>query len=241
MKTADPARLPRHVAIIMDGNGRWAKKRFSPRKAGHAAGAQALRRLVERMDKLGFERLTVFAFSTENWKRSDEEVYDIMNLLRDYIRQYAEDADGSAVSIGFIGDLSRLDEDLRSKIHELRLMTKNHPGMKLTIAVNYGGRDDIVRAAKAFAADAADGRADPAALDEAVFSAYLDTAGSPDPDLLIRTSGEMRLSNFLLWQCAYSEIYVTDRLWPDFTIDDMMEAAREFQKRDRRFGSRQRS
>lgn len=238
MKTSvDYSQLPHHIAVIMDGNGRWAKRRFQPRKAGHRAGAQALRRLCESMNDLGFKELTVFAFSTENWKRSDEEVADLMNLLREYIRQYIEDTKKNNMVIDFIGDLSRLPDDLRRSIFDLRMMTKRNAGMRLNIAINYGGRDEIVRAAKQLAKQSAAGDLNPDGITEAVFADYLDTKGLPDPDLLIRTSGEKRLSNFMLWQSAYSELFFTDKLWPDFTIEDMLEAVSAFQNRVRRFGN----
>ena len=223
---------PRHIAIIMDGNGRWAKQRLLPRKAGHRAGAQALRRLCEKMNALSYPELTVYAFSTENWRRSDQEVSDLMNLLREYIRQYIEDTKKNNMSISTIGDLSRLDADLQESIEGLVEMTKDNAGMRLNIAINYGGRDEIVRAARAVSGMAPD------SITEDVFAAHLDTEGQPDPDLLIRTSGEMRLSNFMLWQCAYSELYFSQKLWPDFTIDDLNEAVRVFRQRQRNFGAR---
>ena len=234
----DKEHLPHHIAIIMDGNGRWAKKRFLIRKAGHKAGAQALRSLAEKMNGMGFPMLTVYAFSTENWKRSEAEVYDLMNLLRDYIRQYIEDTKKNNMRINVIGDKTRLDADLQESIAHLEQLTKNNEGMCVNIAINYGGRDDILRAAKKAAKDAAAGRIQLKELDEALFSHYLDTGDLPDPELLIRTSGEMRLSNFMLWQCAYAELYFCDKLWPDFTMNDLLEAVAVYQERERRFGGR---
>ncbi|MCL2855565.1 MAG: isoprenyl transferase [Defluviitaleaceae bacterium] len=230
----DMQNLPRHIAIIMDGNGRWAKKFFMKRSAGHRAGAQALRRLVEEMDKAGFEILTVYAFSTENWKRDEDEVAYLMGLIHEYIQQYISDAEDSNTRIRCIGDLSALEPNLQERIAHLADITKEKTGMLLNIALNYGGRDDILRAVRQLAADSI-----PIAdINEATLSARLDTANLPDPDLIIRTSGEMRLSNFLLWQAAYSEFYATDILWPDFKIKHLYEAITHFQKRERRFGGR---
>lgn len=230
--------IPKHIAIIMDGNGRWAKKRFLARKAGHKAGAQALRNLSEEMNKLGFQYLTIYAFSTENWKRSEEEVYDLMNLLRDYIKQYIADTKKNNMRINVIGDISKLDEDLRESIEYLKQLTVENKGMCVNIAVNYGGRDEIVRAAIKIAWECYENRISLDDISGELFSAYLDTGKFPDPELLIRTSGEMRLSNFLLWQCAYSELYFSEKLWPDYKIDDLLEAVYFFQNRERRFGGR---
>jgi len=234
----DKQNLPEHVAIIMDGNGRWAKKFLMKRAAGHRAGAQALRRLVERMNAEGFKMLTVYAFSTENWKRDDEEVSYLMGLIHEYIQQYINDAKKNNVRMQTIGDLSRLEPALQEKIAQLTRMTANYDGLTLNIAINYGGRDEIIRAASSFAKDVAGGKASTNNLDEVAFSRYLDTANMPDPDIIIRTSGEMRLSNFLLWQAAYAEFLPMDVLWPDFKIDHMYQAVAQFQRRDRRFGGR---
>ena len=231
-------RLPSHIAIIMDGNGRWAKKRLLTKKAGHKAGAQALRTLSEEMNKLGFRCLTIYAFSTENWKRSEEEVYDLMNLLRDYIKQYINDTKKNNMRINTVGDISKLDSDLQISIAHLKDLTINNEGMCVNIAVNYGGRDEIVRAARDIAKTYSEGNLRASDVSEELFSEYLDTAEFPDPELLIRTSGEMRLSNFMLWQCAYSELYFSQKLWPDFKINDLLEAVYNFQNRDRRFGGR---
>ncbi|MDR2903634.1 MAG: isoprenyl transferase [Clostridiales bacterium] len=234
----DLNRLPEHIAIIMDGNGRWAKKRLLSRKAGHKAGAQALRVLSEEMNAMGFHYLTVYAFSTENWNRSEEEVYDLMNLLRDYIQQYIEDTKKNNMRVNVIGDRSRLDRDLQDSIAYLEQLTLENDGLCVNIAVNYGGRDEITRAAKKLAADCMDRKINLDEINPDRFAAYLDTTDIPDPELLIRTSGEMRLSNFILWQCAYSEFYFSDKLWPDYKIADLLEAIWHFQNRDRRFGGR---
>ncbi len=230
--------LPNHIGIIMDGNGRWAKKRLMARKAGHKAGATALRKLSEAMNAYGFKNLTVFAFSTENWKRSAEEVSDIMNLLRDYIKQYIEDTEKNNMRINVIGDITRLDQDIQDSIRHLQDLTINKEGMCINIAINYGSRDEIIRAVRNMAKACQKNRLSPEDIDEALFSSYLDTAGFNDPELLIRTSGEKRISNFMLWQCAYSELYFSDKLWPDFGINDLMAAVYDYQNRNRRFGGR---
>ena len=234
----DKNNLPGHIAIIMDGNGRWAKKYLMKRVAGHRAGATALRRLVERMNKDGFKMLTVYAFSTENWKRDDEEVSYLMGLMHEYIQQYIDDAKKNNVKMTVIGDMSRLEPSLRVKIAQLKEMTQNNDGLLLCIALNYGGRNEIARAAAKIARDAAAGRLAPDDIDETVFAARLDTADMPDPDIIIRTSGEMRLSNFLLWQAAYAEFVPMDVLWPDFKIDHLYKAVAQYQSRERRFGGR---
>jgi len=234
----DKKNLPEHIAIIMDGNGRWAKKFLMKRAAGHRAGATALRRLVERMNQDGFKMLTVYAFSTENWKRDDEEVAYLMGLLHEYIQQYIDDAKKNNVKMTVIGDMSRLEPSLRVKIVHLKEITANNDGMLLCIALNYGGRDEIARAAAKIARNVAMGVIKPDDVDEEAFAAQLDTAGMPDPDLIIRTSGEMRLSNFLLWQAAYAEFIAMDVLWPDFKIDHLYQAVAQYQSRERRFGGR---
>jgi len=223
-----------HIAVIMDGNGRWAKERLLSTKAGHAAGIQAVRKLAGKMNVAGFKMLTVWVFSTENWKRSQEEVTDFMGLLRQFFKQYIDDSKNNNIRIGVIGDVSRLDKDLKESITKVIELTKNHTGMQVNIAVNYGGRDDIVRATKKMMADGVR----PAEVDEKLFSSYLDTAGMPDPDLLIRTGGDLRLSNFMLWQLAYTEFYYCNKFWPDFEFEDLEEAIASFGKRDRRFGGR---
>jgi len=233
-KQIDKGNLPRHVAIIMDGNGRWAKKFFMKRSAGHRAGAQALRKLVEDMDKAGFEILTVYAFSTENWKRDEDEVAYLMGLLHEYIQQYIDDSQNSNVRLRCIGDMTALEQSLQDKIAHMEEITKNKTGMLLNIALNYGGRDEILRAVRRLVAEGVKA----GNVDEAAITNRLDTAGLPDPDLIIRTSGEMRLSNFLLWQAAYSEFYATDILWPDFKIKHLYEAINHYSGRERRFGGR---
>ena len=230
--------VPEHVAIIMDGNGRWAKRRLLGAQAGHRAGAQNLRKLAASAEGLGIKYLTVFAFSTENWARPAEEVETLMGLIREYIGQYISDSKKNEMRVSVIGERSRLAEDLRAKITDLENLTAGKKGLHVVIALNYGGRDDIVRAAKKISKGAAAGNVDPDGINERAFASYLDTGGLPDPDLLIRTSGEFRLSNFLLWQCAYSEIFVSPKLWPDFDENDLQNAIAQYQKRDRRYGSR---
>jgi undecaprenyl diphosphate synthase len=234
LKNGEP---PEHIAIIMDGNGRWASKRFLTRNAGHRAGAEALRKLSERMNGQ-FKYLTVYALSTENWSRPADEVSGLMALLGDYIQQYIDDSKKNNMRINVIGELSRLEARLREKILYLMDLTKEHAGMCVNIAINYGGRDEIVRAVRRACADVLDGRILPEAIDQTRFSAYLDTEGIPDPDLVIRTSCEMRLSNFLTWQSAYAEFYSSPKLLPDFSYDDLMEAVEVYMKRERRFGGR---
>lgn len=230
--------LPEHIAIIMDGNGRWAKKRFMPRSFGHRAGAQALNKLLKEADKLGIKHMTVYAFSTENWSRSKEEVDSLMKLLREYIDDYIKDNETSSVKIDSIGDLSKLDEDLQIKIEKLKKISSVKEGLNLHIALNYGGRDEIIRAVKKMYQDIEDGIISNDDISERLFSEYLDTKGIPDPELIIRTSGEMRLSNFLPWQSTYSEIYISDKQWPDFDIDELNKAIEHYKNRERRFGGR---
>ena len=233
-----PEGVPEHIAIIMDGNGRWAKRRLLTKSAGHKAGAQALRRLAVEAEKIGVKYLTVYAFSTENWTRPQDEVDALMNLIHDYIQQYIDDSKKNDMRICVIGDLSRLSSELQRKIAGLEDLTKDKKGLRVNIALNYGGRDDITRAARKLAADVKGGRKTLNEIDEKIFASYLDTSGIPDPDLLIRTSGEMRISNFLLWQTAYTEMYFCDKLWPDFTIKDLERAIEQYRQRDRRYGGR---
>jgi undecaprenyl diphosphate synthase len=228
--------IPEHVAVIMDGNGRWAKKRMMPRNYGHSQGAKALEDICENCDKLGIKYLTVYAFSTENWKRSVEEVSGIMNLFRKYLVNSIERSNNANMKVNIIGRRDRLDEDILAKIDELEKSTANNTGLCFNIAINYGGRDEIVRAASEIAEKVKTGELKTEDIDEARFSSYLDTRDIPDPDLLIRTSGEERLSNFLLWQLAYSEFYFTDVLWPDFDMEALVDAVRYYNKRERRFG-----
>lgn len=227
-------RRPRHVAIIMDGNGRWAKKRGLPRTAGHAAGSEVFRKIAYACRDLGVEHLTVYAFSTENWKRPSDEVAAIMKLLNKYLHESIETMAKDHIRLRVMGDLNGLSPELRELVRETDEISAGYAGFQANVCINYGGRDEILRAARSFAADYV---ADPSlTLDEARFSDYLDSTGIPDPDLLIRPGGEQRISNFLLWQCAYAEFYFTDVLWPDFTVEELKKAIAVFQQRDRRYG-----
>ena len=230
-----PSDLPRHIAIIMDGKGRWAKKRGLPRTAGHAAGAETFRRVATYCKDLGLDYLTVYAFSTENWKRPPEEVETIMRLLEQYLGEAIEKMERDGIRLKFFGDTSVLSDKLRGLIHETDGITA-HLGkvFQANVCVNYGGRDEIVRAARQWAERVKSGEEN--ALTEDVFASLLDSAGIPDPELLIRPGGEMRISNFLMWQTAYSEMVFTDTLWPDFGEKDINAAIAQYQKRDRRFG-----
>lgn len=228
--------IPQHVAIIMDGNGRWAKKRLMPRNFGHKEGAKVVEQICEDAHELGIKYLTVYAFSTENWKRSVEEVTGIMNLLRRYLVDCIERASKNDMRVRVIGDRTALDTDIVEKINELEEKTKQYNGLNFTIALNYGGRDEIRRATVKLVRDVKEGKLGEDEIDENIISSYLDTADMPDPDLMIRTSGEQRLSNYLIWQLAYAEYYYTDVLWPDFTIEDLKAAIRYYNGRERRFG-----
>ena len=228
--------LPRHVAIIMDGNGRWAKRRGLPRTAGHAAGAETFRTIATYCQKIGVEYLTVYAFSTENWKRPLEEVSAIIGLLKKYLLESIEKMERDKIRLHFFGDLDALPPELRELTVRTDDISTHYDGMQVNVCFNYGGRDEIVRAARAFAADCAAGKKDPAQLTEADFSNYLYSAGVPDPDLVIRPSGEVRISNFLLWQSAYAEFYYTDVLWPDFSKEELNKALAAYQGRSRRYG-----
>jgi len=230
----DHARLPRHIAIVMDGNGRWAKKRGLPRKAGHAVGAEKFRQIATYCKDIGIEFLTVYAFSTENWKRPADEVLTIMGLLEKYLHEAIGQMERDRVKMKFFGDVSVLSRDLQALIRETEEISTRFDGVQVNICLNYGSRDEILRAVRTYAEDYAKGNA--AILTEEVFGGYLYSAGVPDPDLIIRPSGERRLSNFLLWQSAYSEFYFTDVLWPDFTPQELNRAILDFQKRDRRYG-----
>ena len=233
----EPDRLPRHVAIIMDGNGRWAAKRGLPRSAGHAAGAETFRRVATYCKEIGIEFLTVYAFSTENWKRPPDEIGTIMELLEKYLREALEKMERDRVKMRFFGDVSILSEELRELICETERVSQRFEGVQVNICLNYGGRDEILRAAGRYAADVAEGRIPAGSQpDEEVFSQYMFSSGIPDPDLIIRPSGEMRMSNFLLWQSAYSELYFTDVLWPDFSERELDRAIATYQNRDRRYG-----
>ena len=229
-------RPPRHIAIIMDGNGRWAKKRGLARTAGHAAGAEAFRRTANYCRTLGVEYLTVYAFSTENWKRSEEEVSGIMTLLARYLREALRDMEKNHVRFRFFGDLSRLSPELRKLCLEAQSRSDEYHEVQVNFCLNYGGRDEIVRAVKAFAQDVREGKADPDDMTEELLSSYLDSANVPDPELVIRPSGELRTSNFLPWQTVYSEFVFMNVLWPDFSPEDLDAAIEEYHRRNRRFG-----
>ena len=226
----DFSRIPQHVAIIMDGNGRWAKQR------GHQAGAETVHIIAEEAARLGIKYLTLYTFSTENWKRSAEEVGALMKLFRYYMVRLLKIANENNVRVKMIGDKYRFAPDIIEGIDNLTEGTRNNTGMTFVIAINYGGRDEIVRAARKLVEDYRANDKDVASIDESLFAGYLDTAGIPDPDLLIRTSGELRLSNFLLWQLAYSEFYFTDVPWPDFKKEELVKAIEKYNERDRRYG-----
>jgi len=228
---------PSHVAIIMDGNGRWATQRGRPRLYGHHAGARRVREIVEACPNLGVKYLTVFAFSTENWKRTQAEVSGLMTLFRRYISREAQTLIDNGIRVRFIGDRIKLDETLVRMMDELELMTADNDAVHLTIALNYGGRDEVARATKRLAREVAAGRIDPETVDDETLARFLDTYVLPDPDLVIRTSGEARISNFLLWQSAYSEYEFVDTLWPDFTNEEFARIVARFSARHRRFGA----
>jgi len=226
--------IPRHIAIILDGNGRWAKKQGLPRTAGHAAGAETFRKIAYYCRDIGVEYLTVYAFSTENWKRPTDEVKTIMRLLDKYLQEAIEVMSREGMRVRVLGDVSGLSPELQALVHRADEVADEATGCQANLCINYGGRDEIVRAARRYAEDFAAGKA--GELTEEAFSSYLYTAGMPDPDLLIRPGGEQRLSNYLLWQCAYAEFYFTDVLWPDFTTAELDKAIEVFRKRDRRYG-----
>ncbi|NNJ80120.1 MAG: isoprenyl transferase [Xanthomonadales bacterium] len=228
--------LPRHIAIVMDGNGRWAQKRKRPRTFGHQAGQKSLRQIVEHCGQIGVPELTVFAFSSENWNRPRQEVSRLMELFLRALDKEARELDENDVRIRFIGDSGAFTPELQEKMTQAQARTSKNQHMKLNVAVNYGGRWDIVQASRAIAAEAAAGRLSPERIDEAIFNRYTALPQSPDPDLFIRTGGEMRVSNFLLWQCAYTEYYFSPALWPDFSPAHLDAAIAEFQRRERRFG-----
>lgn len=228
--------VPRHIAIVLDGNGRWAQKRGLPRTAGHAAGSENFRTIATYCRDIGVSYLTVYAFSTENWKRSTEEVGAIMGLLKKYLFEALEKMERDHIRLNFFGDLSKLSPDLRELADKTLETSTRYDGFQANICLNYGGRDEIVRAARRFAQDCVEGRCDPADLTEADFGRLLFSGDIPDPDLIIRPSGELRLSNFLLWQSAYSEYYFTDVLWPDFGPAQLEEAIAAYNGRQRRFG-----
>ena len=227
---------PEHIAIIMDGNGRWAKKRGLPRTAGHAAGAETFRRIATYCRSIGVKYLTVYAFSTENWKRSREEVECIMALFEKYLHEAIDEMEQDHIRLKVLGDLSRISPELRALIERTAEISTHYDGFQANVCINYGGRDEIVHAARRFAAQCAAGERKPEELTEEAFGGLLYTAGIPDPELIIRPSGEERVSNFLLWQSAYAEYYFTDVLWPDFDERELDRAIAAYQKRDRRFG-----
>ena len=229
-------KVPQHIAIILDGNGRWAKAKGMPRNYGHAQGSKNVERICEEAWRMGIKYLTVYAFSPENWSRPEGEVAALMTLLRNYMKTCLKTAAKNDMKIRVIGDIEPLDEDIKNRIRELEAATVNNGGLNFTIALNYGSRDEMTRAARKMAKDCAEGKLDPEQIDESVFESYLDTHGIPDPDLMIRTSGEQRLSNYLLWQLAYSEFYFTDVPWPDFTKEELAKAIEEYNHRHRRFG-----
>ena len=234
----DKSALPKHVAIIMDGNGRWAKKRSLPRMMGHRAGADALRKVSRFAGNMGIEYITVYAFSTENWKRSDEEVSGLMSLLLEYLKNAEKELGADDVRIRVIGDTSRFSDEIKEQIERVEALTQNNKSVTVTLALNYGGRDEILRAARKIALDVKSGALSAKDIDEELFSSNLYTSYMPDPDLIIRTSGEMRLSNYLLWQSSYSEFYFTPVLWPDFGEKEFTQAIDEYLSRNRRFGGR---
>ncbi len=238
IETMENLVIPKHIAIILDGNGRWAKARKLPRKMGHAEGCKTVEKTVEDAARLGVEYLTVYGFSTENWKRSEEEVGALMQLFRYYMKRLLKVAKKNNVRVKMIGDKRRFAQDIIDGINALEEETKDNTGLTFVIAVNYGGRDEIRRATIKLAEDVKEGKLEPDQITEDTIKGYLDTATIPDPDLLIRTSGEFRLSNYLLWQCAYTEFYVTDVLWPDFNKEELIRAIYDYNKRDRRFGGR---
>ena len=227
---------PKHIAIIMDGNGRWAKKRGLPRNAGHKAGAETFRRIADHCHQIGVKYLTVYAFSTENWKRSEEEVSGIMRLLENYLTEALRDMQKNHIRFRLFGDIRRLSPRLQQLCRETMEQSAGFDECQVNFCINYGGRDEIIRAVKQYAAEVAEGKRDPDSLTEADFEMYLDSAGVPDPELVIRPSGELRTSNFLLWQSAYSEYVFMDVLWPDFTGEHLDAAIEEFHRRNRRFG-----
>lgn len=228
--------IPGHIAIIMDGNGRWAKRRGMPRIAGHNEGVESVRDTVEACGQLGVKYLTLYAFSTENWKRPQEEVSLLMRLLLRALKDETDRLHRNNVRIQAIGDIAKLPQEVQDELFEDIAKTRNNTGLTLILALSYSGRWDITGAVKRLVQDAAEGKISPDAVDEQLIGSYLSTGNVPDPDLLIRTSGEFRISNFLLWQLAYTEIYITERLWPAFRRDELYEAIRSYQKRERRFG-----
>jgi undecaprenyl diphosphate synthase len=227
--------VPRHIAIILDGNGRWAKKRGLPRTAGHAVGSETFRKIAMYCRDIGVDYLTVYAFSTENWKRPEEEIKTIMRLLNKYLHEAIETMERDHIKMRVFGDVAGLPEELQKLVAETNEISKRYEGFQANICLNYGGRAEIIHAAERYAADRMEGKIE-GPLTEEGFSEYLYSSGVPDPDLLIRPGGEQRISNFLLWQCAYSEFYFTDVLWPDFSPEELDKAIEVYRKRDRRYG-----
>jgi len=232
----DTEKIPRHIAIIMDGNGRWAKERKLPRSAGHKAGVETIREIVKECSKLKINYLTLYAFSTENWKRPKEEVSTLMKLLVEYLSKEIQELNSNNVVINSIGDISKLPLICQKELMHAYEVTKNNTGLILNLALNYGGRNEIINAFKQMYKDLKNNKLKEEEICENIFSKYLYTSGMPDPDIIIRTSGEQRLSNFLLWQCAYSEFWISDVKWPDFKKEHLHEAILDYQRRDRRFG-----
>lgn len=232
----DKDNMPRHIAIIMDGNGRWAKRRKLPRTMGHKAGVETIRKVIKETHILGIKYLTLYAFSTENWKRPKDEVSALMKLLVEYLRSELQELNKNGVVIKILGDINMLPKDAQSEVKEAMEITKNNTGVVLNIAFNYGGRDEIIRAVKLVSNDVKSGKLSIEDIDEKTLEKYLYTNGTPDPDLIIRPSGEQRISNFLLWQCAYSEFWYSNVCWPDFKEEHLHEAIYDYQHRDRRYG-----
>lgn len=232
----DDNNIPKHVAMIMDGNGRWAKSRNLPRTMGHKAGVETIRRIIKEADRLGIKYVTFYAFSTENWKRPETEVNALMNLLVQYLKDEIIDLHNNGVILRILGDIENIPSKCRKQIEEAVTLTKDNEGLVLNIAFNYGGRDEILRSVKLIIDDIEQGKINKNDIDQKLFSNYLYTKDSPDPDLIIRPSGEQRISNFLLWQCAYSEFWYSNVNWPDFKERDLQQAIYDYQNRDRRFG-----
>jgi len=229
--------MPKHIAIIMDGNRRWARAQGKPAGFGHKAGAKTLEKIVRYANKIGLEHITVYAFSTENWKRAEEEVSALMMLLQNYLDDYSKRADSENIKVKILGDITALSQSMQKSIIDCMERTKNNTGVTFNIALNYGGRDEIIKAVQNVARQVKDGKIEIESINEEIISNNLYTAGQPDPDLLIRTSGEIRLSNFLPWQLVYSEFLFIDKNWPDFTEEDLDNAIVEYQKRTRKFGA----
>lgn len=229
--------IPKHVAIILDGNGRWAKKNNKPRNFGHSEGSKNVERICKEAYNLGIEYITLYAFSTENWKRPKDEVKELMRLLKQYLKQSIKESKKNNMKVSVIGDISVLSKDMQDSIIKLEEESRDNTGLNLQVAINYGSRNEIIRSIERLIIDVKQDIVDVDDINEDIFNNYLDTAGTPDPDLLIRTSGEQRLSNFLLWQLAYTEFYFTEVYWPDFSKSDLIKAIEYYNSRDRRFGA----